>query len=129
MPIIITTVTETVSGRNINEDVRYRVDLDDPVGDAETTREIGVTVAITPTILPDDTIRMKLCPRSAQVIEFVEGRSGNLFPRVNESTVDTIARVTNGRSLLIGRFYEEAEFDVMNRVSILGDIPILKFAF
>jgi type II secretory pathway component GspD/PulD (secretin) len=132
-PIIVTTVTETVSGTNISEDVRYRVDLDDPVGDARDTREIGITVAVTPTILPDDTIRMKLRPRSAQIVEFIQGKgetgNRNLYPRVNESTVDTIARVPNGHSLLIGGFYEEAEIDGAKKVPILGDIPILKFAF
>lgn len=129
VPIILTTVTETVSGQNISEEVRYRVDMDDPTGDAKTTREIGITVAVTPTILPDNTIRMALRPRSAQIVEFIEGKSGNLFPRVNESTVETIARVPNGHSLLIGGFYEEVESDVTKKVPILGDIPILNFAF
>ena len=52
-----------------------------------TTREIGVSVAGTPTILPDNTIPMALRPRSAQIVDFLEGQTGNLYPRVNESTV------------------------------------------
>ena len=129
VPIIVTTVTETTAGQNISEEVRYRVDLDDPANDPLTTREIGVTVSITPTLLPDNTVRMKLRPRSAQIVEFVEGQTGNLFPRVNESTVDTIARVPNGHSLLIGGFYEQNEKDGTNKVPILGDVPGLGFFF
>lgn len=129
IPLILTTVTETDAGQNISEEVRYYVDENDVSDDPTQTREIGVTVTITPTILPDNTIRMKMRPRSAQVTEFVTGMSGNLFPRVNESTVDTIARVPNGYSLLVGGFYEETESEVTNKVPILGDIPVLNFAF
>lgn len=131
IPIITTTVSETDAGQNISEEVRYRVDLDDPssADDPTASREIGVSVAVTPTILPDNTIRMALRPRSAQVVEFVEGRSGNLYPRVNESTVDTIARVPNGYSLLIGGFYEEQESEDIKKVPVLGDVPGVNFFF
>ncbi|MCB1085821.1 MAG: hypothetical protein KDM63_02150 [Verrucomicrobiae bacterium] len=131
IPIIIATVSETDAGQNISEEVRYRVDEDDPSAseDPAASREIGVTVAVTPTILPDNTIRMSLRPRSAQIVEFIEGRSGNLFPRVNESTVDTIARVPNGYSLLIGGFYEEQESEDVKKVPVLGDVPGVNFFF
>ncbi|NNE35937.1 MAG: type II and III secretion system protein, partial [Rhodothermales bacterium] len=107
------------------------IDPNDPTvaDDPTKTREIGVSIAVTPTILPDDTIRMALRPRSAQVTEYIAGRSGNIFPRVNESSVDTIARIPNGNSLLIGGFYEEIEGDEQTKVPILGDIPVLKFFF
>lgn len=131
IPIIVATVSETTAGQNITEEVRYSIDESDPSAsdDPTMTREIGVTVSVTPTILPDDTIRMALRPRSAQIVEFIAGRSGNLYPRVNESTVDTIARVPNGYSLLIGGFYEEQESDETKKVPILGDVPGLNFMF
>jgi type II secretory pathway component GspD/PulD (secretin) len=131
IPIITSTISETDAGQNITEDVRYRVDENDPSAseDPSASREIGVTVAVTPTILPDNTIRMSLRPRSAQIVEFIEGRSGNLYPRVNESTVDTIARVPNGYSLLIGGFYEENESEDVKKVPFLGDVPGVNFFF
>jgi type II secretory pathway component GspD/PulD (secretin) len=131
VPIVTSTVSETQSGTNISDEVRYRIDADDPTLSEEGayTREIGVSIAVTPTILPDDTIRMALRPRSAQITDFVVGRSGNVFPRVNESSVDTIARIPNGSSLLIGGFYEEVEGSQENKVPILGDIPGLRFFF
>lgn len=129
VPIIISTISETDFGQNISEEVRYRVDTEDAVGDPATSREIGVTVSVRPTILPDDTIRMLLRPRSAQIVEFVRGQSGNIYPRVNESTIETIARVPNGHSLLIGGFYENSEADVTTKVPILGDVPGLNHLF
>ncbi|MEM7603222.1 MAG: secretin N-terminal domain-containing protein, partial [Verrucomicrobiota bacterium] len=129
IPIITATVSETTAGQNVSEEVRYVIDQADPVGDPSTTREIGVSVAVTPTILPDDTIRMALRPRSAQVVEFIEGQTGNVYPRVNESTVTTTARVPNGHSLLIGGFYEETQSDQTNKVPVLGDLPALNLLF
>ncbi|MDF1656772.1 MAG: hypothetical protein P1U58_04125 [Verrucomicrobiales bacterium] len=129
IPIITATISETTAGQNVSEEVRYVIDTADPVGDPATTREVGVSVSVTPTILPDDTIRMALRPRSAQVVGFVEGQTGNQYPRVNESTVETTARVPNGHSLLIGGFYEETQSNDTNKVPILGDIPALNLLF
>lgn len=129
VPIITSTVSETSAGQNISEDVRYTIDSSDPVGDPATTREIGVSVSVTPTILPDNTIRMSLRPRSAQVVDFVRGQTGNVYPRVNESTVTTTARVPNGHSLLIGGFYEESTNNKSNKVPVLGDIPAVNLLF
>ncbi len=129
IPIITSTVTITDGSQNITDEVRYKIDEQDPTGDPNTTREVGVSVSVTPTILPDNTIRMALRPRTAQVTEYVTAPSGNLYPRVNESTVTTTARVPNGHSLLIGGFYEEVESDVANKVPILGDIPAVNLLF
>ncbi len=129
VPIITATVSETTAGQNITEEVRYTIDTSDPVGDPSTTREVGVSVSVTPTILPDGTIRMSLRPRSAQIVEFIQGANGNSYPRVNESTVTTTARVPNGHSLLIGGFYEEVERDGTNKVPLLGDIPAVSLLF
>lgn len=129
IPIITSTISETSAGQNVTEEVRYKIDEQDPAGDPTDTREVGVSVAVTPTILPDNTIRMALRPRSAQVVEYIQGPSGNLYPRVNESTVTTTARVPNGHSLLIGGFYEEVTSDKTNKVPVLGDIPAVNLLF
>lgn len=129
IPIITATISETTAGQNVTEVVRYKIDDSDPTGDAALTREVGVSVSVTPTILPDSTIRMELRPRSAQVVEYIEGVTGNRYPRVNESTVTTTARVPNGHSLLIGGFYEEVQSDATNKVPFLGDIPAVNLLF
>jgi type II secretory pathway component GspD/PulD (secretin) len=129
IPIITSTISETTAGQNVTEEVRYKIDESDPAGNPTDTREVGVSVAVTPTILPDNTIRMTLRPRSAQVVDYIEGPSGNLYPRVNESTVTTTARVPNGHSLLIGGFYEEISSDKSNKVPGLGDLPAVGILF
>ena len=129
IPIITSTVSETTTGQNVTDIVRYKIDEADPVGTPADTREVGVSVAVTPTILPDGTIRMVLKPRSSQVVEYIESKGGNKYPRVNESSVTTTARVPNGHSLLIGGFYEEIQTDGTNKVPLLGDIPAVNLLF
>ncbi len=129
IPIITSTVSETTAGQNSSEEVRYKIDEEDSSGDPATTREVGVTLAVTPTILPDGTIRMSLRPRSAQVVEYVESPSGNRYPRVNESSVTTMARIPDGHSLLIGGFYEQIGTESDSKVPILGGIPGLRHLF
>lgn len=129
IPIVTSTVTVSNGTQNVADEVRYKIDEEDAAGDPATTREVGVSVSVTPTILPDNTIRMALRPRSAQVTEYISTPSGNLYPRVNESTVTTTARVPNGHSLLIGGFYEESITDSTNKVPILGDIPAVNLLF
>lgn len=129
VPIITTTATQGTGVNTLTEEVRYVVDESDPVGDPSETREIGVTVSVTPSLLPDGTIRLKMRPRSAQVVEEVEGVTGNRYPRVAESTIDTIARIPNGHSLLIGGFYSEVKTQDKNKIPLLGDIPFLNFLF
>ena len=128
VPIITQTVSDTTAGQNTAEEVRYTIDTSDST-DPETTREIGVTISVTPTLLPDGTIRMQMRPRNAQITENIETASGNVYPRVSEATIQSIARIPDGHSLVIGGFYGEVESDGDNKVPILGDIPLINFFF
>ena len=135
IPILTTTIT-AASGSNANptvtEEVRYKIDTSDKGidTDPEKHREIGISLVVTPTLLPDGTIRMKLRPRSAQIVEQIKSVStGNFYPRVTESMVESIARVPNGHSLVVGGFYGEIKKGDKNKVPLLGDIPIVNFFF
>ena len=131
---IITTTTNSGSGTiSEAEEVRYTIDSSDST-DPETTREIGVTISVTPSLLPDGTIRMQMRPRNAQITESIrgvgtDGNPGNEYPRVSEATIQSIARIPDGHSLIIGGFYGEVDSKGGNKIPILGDIPILNFFF
>lgn len=138
IPIITTSSTANTSGGNptVTEEVRYKVDEDDkPITEDPTNhREIGISLVVTPTLLPDGTVRMKLRPRSAQVTGKVLGaiQSGgyqNEYPKVNESMIETLARVPDGYSLIVGGFYGEVQSNNKTKVPLLGDIPVLNFFF
>jgi Flp pilus assembly secretin CpaC len=135
-PILVATVTNSAGVQNISEQVRYKIDESDAdaTQSPEKSREIGVTLSVTPTLLPDGTVRMKLRPRVAKIIEFIAGKSstgsvGNSYPRVSESTVEAISRIPSGQSLFLGGFYDYNNTGDRNKVPILGDLPFIKKLF
>ncbi|MFC5049938.1 type II secretion system protein GspD [Rubritalea spongiae] len=131
IPIITTESTQNTSGGNptVTEEVRYKIDEEDST-DPENTREIGTTIFVTPTLLPDGTIRLSMRPRAASVTRQVESlQTGNLYPEVRESTLTTIARIPDGHSLIVGGFFQESETEEENKVPLLGDIPVINFFF
>jgi type II secretory pathway component GspD/PulD (secretin) len=138
IPIITSTTTPSTTGApTVSEEVRYKIDITDRAitEDPQNHREIGISIAVTPTLLPDGTIRMKMRPRSAQITGFVQGvgqiagADGNSYPRVTESMVETLARIPDGDSLVVGGFYGEIQSDDKNKVPLFGDIPVLNFFF
>ena len=133
VPIITSTVTQNTSGGNptVTEEVRYKIDESDPsiATDPDKHREIGISMVVTPTVLPDGTVRMKIRPRSAQIVQEILSISGNKYPRVSESMIESIARVPDGYSLIIGGFYGESESKAGTKIPLLGDIPALNFFF
>lgn len=131
VPIITSTRSQGNGIDNVSEEVRYKIDQSDTSidKDPEHHREIGISVVVTPTLLPDGTIRMKMRPRSAQITSQVKGASGNVYPRVTESMVEAIARVPDGDSLVVGGFYGESSNNDRTKVPLLGDIPVINFFF
>ncbi len=133
VPIITSTSTANTSGGNptITEEVRYKIDSSDKTitEDPDKQREIGISLVVTPTLLPDGTIRMKLRPRSAQIVERIKSITGNVYPRVTEAMIETMARVPDGYSLVVGGFYGETKTDRGNKVPLLGDVPLVNFFF
>jgi type II secretory pathway component GspD/PulD (secretin) len=135
VPIITQTVQpgSGQSGNITTEEVRYKIDESDKSidTDPEKHREIGISLVVTPTLLPDGTVRMRMRPRTAQIVPSKEvvTESGNVYPFVTESMVEAIARVPDGNSLVIGGFYGEEEGRDRTKVPLLGDVPVLNFFF
>jgi type II secretory pathway component GspD/PulD (secretin) len=133
VPIITSTTTPGGNGSEpiITEEVRYKIDSSDKTidTDPESHREIGISLVVTPTLLPDGTVRMRMRPRSAQIVEQIKSITGNTYPRVTESMVESIARVPDGHSLVVGGFYGEAESGDRTKVPLFGDLPVLNFFF
>jgi len=131
VPIITATVNQNNGVTNITEEVRYKIDSSDKTisEDPEKHREVGISVVVTPTLLPDGTVRMRLRPRSSQIVEQVKGQSGNVYPRVTESMIESLSRVPDGHSLVVGGFYGEIENKNNSKVPLLGDVPMLNFFF
>jgi len=134
VPIMTSTTTPGSGGSApiVTEEVRYKIDTSDKSIDTEPEkhREIGISLVVTPTLLPDGTVRMKMRPRSAQIVqEIVSAATGNKYPRVTESMVESLARVPDGYSLVVGGFYGSADNNDRTKIPLLGDVPVINFFF
>lgn len=129
IPIITQTVSQGSATATVSEEVRYKIDESDPT-DPENTREIGTTIFLTPTLLPDNTIRLEMRPRTASVTgQVVSAQTGNSYPQVRESAIQTIARIPDGHSLVVGGFFQQETRKASNKVPLLGDLPVFNFFF
>jgi type II/III secretion system protein len=131
-PIVVSTVTAGTGTAVISNDVRYYLDP----SDAAKNREIGTTLLVTPSILPDNTIRLQIDGTvSAQTGTVpVQSSSGtvsvtNDYPIVNEAHLVNLSRVPSGYSLILGGFVTIDNSTTTNKVPILGSIPLLGQAF
>jgi hypothetical protein len=130
-PIVVSTVTVTNGVSNISNDVRYYLDP----SDAAKNREIGTTLFVTPSILPDNTIRLQIDGTVATQIGTIATPTGstivptNNYPIVNEAHLVNLSRVPSGYSLILGGFVTINNSTNTNKVPILGSIPLLGQAF
>jgi len=133
-PIVTSTVTTSNGVTNITNEVRYQIDLKDKTDPPQDRREIGTQLAVTPTILPDGTIRLLVNGTVAtqvgtQSVSVGNGASPNVFPIINESHLANLARLPAGYSLILGGFINESKTEQRNKVPVLGDIPLVGYAF
>jgi Flp pilus assembly secretin CpaC len=131
-PIVISTVTSTSGGAVVSNDVRYYLDS----SDVAKNREIGTTLYVTPSILPDQTIRLQIDGTVSQIVSEVPATSGvgsttvtNNYPVVNEAHLVNLSRVPSGYSLILGGFVTINNTLSTNKVPVLGSLPLVGNAF
>lgn len=92
-----------------------------------TLGSAGITLAITPKINPDGYISMKVEPTISFIRETVRGNQNEILAtlksqrRLNTPEV----RVKNGETLIIGGLNQERTQETVDKVPLLGDIPLL----
>jgi Flp pilus assembly secretin CpaC len=133
-PIVTSTVTTSNGVTNITNEVRYQIDTKDKTDPPQDRREIGTQLAVTPTILSDGTIRLLINGTVAtqvgtQSVTVGNGVSPNVYPIINESHMANLARLPAGYSLILGGFINESMTEARNKVPVLGNIPLVGYAF
>jgi Flp pilus assembly secretin CpaC len=132
-PIVTSSVTVSNGTTVISNMVRYKIGEDDPSNPPDARREIGTQLGVVPTILPDGTIRLVIEGTVATQVgqQVVNEGAGvtNTFPIVNEAHLINIARVPNGYSLILGGFINDIKTQQINKVPVLGNLPLIGAAF
>jgi type IV pilus assembly protein PilQ len=83
-----------------------------------------LSLKVKPHITPDGRISMRL-----EINKDSQGATVNGTPAINTKKVQTNVLVDNGGTVVIGGIYEMQTHNDINKVPLLGDIPILGYAF
>ncbi len=115
-PYVTTTTTTPSSG---------------PTTTAESVNfiDVGVKLYVTPTIHDDSFVTMKIKPEVSSVTSNLTTSNNNTIPVVETSEAETTVMVKNGVSIVIGGLIKEEKIKSSRKVPVLGDIPVMGFAF
>jgi type IV pilus assembly protein PilQ len=93
--------------------------------------EIGVKVEVTPTINTERNISIKIIPELSRLLgEKAAGEAGTTFPITQIRRIKTEFAVESGKTVAIGGLTQSEDNEVVKKVPLLGDIPIIgKFLF
>ena len=83
-----------------------------------------LSIKVTPQITPDDTIIMDLTVNKDSVGEVFSG-----IPSIDTREVQTQVLVNNGDTIVLGGIYEQVTRDEVDKIPLLGDIPLIGFLF
>ena len=90
----------------------------------------GIKLIVTPYLLMDDMIQVDILAEVSFVSGFVDsGATGILNPIFSERTASTIVNVRDGQTFSIGGLTATDEIELVTKIPILGDIPVLGYLF
>lgn len=89
-------------------------------------KEFGVRLQLTPTILSDERIALKIAPEASD-LDFTNSVSvgGVSVPAIRTRRADTMVELADGESFVIGGLVSRSTASNVNKVPLLGDLPIL----
>ncbi|WP_027017262.1 type II and III secretion system protein family protein [Comamonas composti] len=89
-------------------------------------KEFGVKLQLTPTILSNERIALKVAPEASD-LDFTGGVtiSGVSVPAVRMRRADTMVELADGESFVIGGLVSRNTTSSVNKVPLLGDLPVL----
>lgn len=99
------------------------------VSEEVTFVDVGIQLAVTPTINDDGYITMKVKPEISSVVDTLLTPSNNRIPIIDTSMAETTVMVKDGATIIIGGMRKEEKVSASDQVPYLGKIPILGFLF
>lgn len=99
------------------------------VSESVTYVDVGLQLAVTPTINEDGFITMKIKPEISTVVDTLLSSSNNKIPIIDTATADTSVMVKEGATILIGGLNKEEETETYKGVPFLGRIPLIGQGF
>ena len=91
-----------------------------------TFKPFGIGVTVTPTVLSADRIVLKVAPEASD-IDLSNGLviNNTLIPSISTRRAETTMELGNGESFVIGGLVSRTTRSNVNKVPLLGDLPII----
>ncbi|MBI4597921.1 MAG: hypothetical protein HY737_05925 [Candidatus Omnitrophica bacterium] len=87
--------------------------------------DVGIQLAVTPTINQDGFVTMKIKPEVSSVVRTLTTPSNNKIPIVDTSTAETNVMVADGTTVVLGGLRKEEIKNTDEQIPWLGHIPII----
>ncbi|OHB83474.1 MAG: hypothetical protein A2Z38_02060 [Planctomycetes bacterium RBG_19FT_COMBO_48_8] len=91
-------------------------------------KNVGVKLVVTPHVAGNNMLRLKIAPEFSVLVTRVTVASSNV-PVVDTRKVNTIALVRDGQAVVLGGLRKKETSKQINKVPLLGDIPVLGHLF
>ncbi len=134
---IISTINNQMAYISISTVIPYWISMATVVGTGNSIIQQSTPQFITvetfldvmPRVNGDGTITMTLSPQIADTGNNVTGPNGEVIPEQTEQTLYTQRRVGNGETIVVGGFIRKNDSDSVQKIPILGDLPIVGSLF
>ncbi|MEI7456240.1 MAG: type IV pilus secretin PilQ [Nitrosomonadales bacterium] len=119
-------VTADKTKASIKSGVEIPYTIAGTVGSPPTTafKTAALSLDVTPHITPDNNINMTLVASQDTVGALYSG-----VPSINSKMVTTEVLIENGGTVVVGGVFTQDVADTVNKVPLLGDIPVLGWMF
>jgi len=99
------------------------------VAEEVTFVDVGIQLAVTPSINEEGFITMKIKPEVSSVASILTTPTGNKIPIIDTSTVETTVMIKDKTTLILGGLRKEETTRTSEQFPVLGKIPILNLFF
>ena len=88
-------------------------------------KEAVLELKVTPTITADDRVVLNLNVKKDAIAGYVPNPGGGQVPTLDKREISTEVLVDNGQTVVLGGVYEVSKSDIVKKVPLLGDLPVL----
>jgi len=102
-----------------------------------TPLPVGVTLDITPEIIDDEFVILKINPSASSCISAacelqrvsIGGQNYDIAPNVSQKQLSSVIKVKNGEKIVLGGLIRDKNENKSVKIPLLGDIPLFGYMF
>jgi type IV pilus assembly protein PilQ len=122
----------TANGKEASIEQGVEIPYQESASSGATTTQFKkavLSLQVTPQITPDDRIILDLTVNKDSVGQYVPSATGGLVPSIDTREITTQVLVNDGQTVVLGGIMETEKRDTVNKVPLLGDIPVVGALF